>query len=49
MSQILGVVSAEPVIHGVLKILWNDGYAGIVDFRHLLARRLIGSWRYWQT
>ena len=37
MSQILGVVSAEPVIHGVLKIIWNDGYAGSVDFRHLLA------------
>src|ERR1700676_3686741 len=25
------IVSAEPVIHGVLKIAWNDGYEGVVD------------------
>ena len=37
MSDILRIVSAEPVIHGVLKIVWNDGYEGVVDLRHLLA------------
>jgi hypothetical protein len=37
MSKILRIVSADPVIHGVLKIVWDDGYEGIVDFRHFLA------------
>jgi hypothetical protein len=31
-------VLAEPVIHGVLKIIWNDGYEGIVDLRPTIAR-----------
>jgi len=30
--------SAEPVIFGVVKIVWNDGFAGIVDLRPLLAK-----------
>ncbi|MFL5260169.1 MAG: DUF2442 domain-containing protein [Hyphomicrobiales bacterium] len=37
MTDLLRIVSAEPVIHGVLKIVWNDGYEGVVDFRHFLA------------
>ncbi len=32
------IVSAEAVIHGVLKIVWNDGYAGVVDMRPTIAR-----------
>jgi hypothetical protein len=32
------VVSAEPVIHGVLKLVWNDGYEGVVDLRPTIAR-----------
>ncbi len=32
------IVSAQPVIHGVLKIVWNDGYEGIVDLRPTIAR-----------
>jgi Protein of unknown function (DUF2442) len=32
------MVSVSPVIHGVLKIVWNDGYEGVVDLRPLLAR-----------
>lgn len=32
------IVSAEPVIHGVLKIVWNDGYEGVVDLRPTIAR-----------
>lgn len=27
------IVSAQPVIYGVLKISWNDGYAGVVDLQ----------------
>jgi Protein of unknown function (DUF2442) len=38
MSEIPRIVSAEPVIHGVLKIEWNDGYAGIVDLRPVIDR-----------
>jgi uncharacterized protein DUF2442 len=32
------IVSAEPVIHGVLKLVWNDGYEGVVDLRPTIAR-----------
>jgi hypothetical protein len=32
------IVSAESVIHGVLKIVWTDGYEGIVDLRPTIAR-----------
>jgi hypothetical protein len=30
--------SAEPVIFGVVKIVWKDGFAGIVDLRPVLAK-----------
>ena len=36
MTDILRIVTAESVIHGVLKIVWNGGFEGIVDLRHLL-------------
>ena len=29
--------SAEPVIYGVLKIVWNDGFEGVVDLRPVIA------------
>ncbi len=32
------IVSATPVIQGVLKIVWNDGYEGVVDLRPTIAR-----------
>jgi len=32
------IVAAGSVIHGVLKIQWDDGYAGIVDLRPVIAR-----------
>ena len=38
MTEIPRIVAAEPVIHGVLKIQWDDGYAGIVDLRPVIAR-----------
>jgi hypothetical protein len=30
--------SAEPVIFGVVKIVWKDGFAAIVDLRPMLAK-----------
>jgi hypothetical protein len=38
MTDIIAMHSAEPVIFGVAKIVWKDGFAGIVDLRPLLAR-----------
>src|SRR5437868_4605947 len=35
------MVSVAPVIQGVLKIVWNDGYEGVLDLRPLLAKRKI--------
>ena len=33
MSDVLRITAAEPVLTGVLKLAWNDGYEGIVDLR----------------
>jgi hypothetical protein len=38
MTDIIAIHSAEPVIFGVVKIVWQDGFAGIVDLRPLLAK-----------
>jgi hypothetical protein len=38
MKKLPRIVVAEPVIHGVLKIVWNDGYEGVVDLRPTIAR-----------
>jgi hypothetical protein len=38
MTEMIAIESAEPVIYGVVKIVWKDGFAGIVDLRPLLAR-----------
>ena len=38
------IVSTTPVIHGVLKVVWNDGYEGIVDLRPTIARGKIYSY-----
>jgi hypothetical protein len=38
MKKLPRIVSVEPVIHGVLKIVWNDGYEGVVDLRPTIAR-----------
>jgi len=38
MKKLPRIVSAEPVIHGVLKIVWNDGYEGVVDLRPVIDR-----------
>jgi hypothetical protein len=38
VSDIARIVSAEPVIQGVLKIEWDDGYTGVVDLRPVIER-----------
>ncbi|MBI1867470.1 MAG: DUF2442 domain-containing protein [Methylocystis sp.] len=38
MTEIPRIVTADLVIHGVLKIVWNDGYVGVVDLRPVIAR-----------
>jgi hypothetical protein len=37
MSDIIRMKSVEPVLHGVVKIVWLDGYEAIVDFRPVIA------------
>jgi len=36
MSEIVGMKSVEPVLFGVLKIEWRDGYAAVVDLRPII-------------
>jgi len=38
------MTSVSCVIHGVLKIVWNDGYEGVVDLRPMLAGGKIFTW-----
>ena len=44
MKKLPRIVSAEPVIHGVLKLVFTDGYEGVVDLRPLIARGRIFTW-----
>jgi hypothetical protein len=38
MTDIIAMQSAEPVTFGVVKIVWKDGFAGVVDLRPVLAK-----------
>lgn len=44
MKRLPRVGTAEPVIHGVLKLVFVDGYEGVVDLRPLLAKGKIFTW-----
>jgi hypothetical protein len=44
MSKALRIVSVEPVIYGVIKLVWTDGYEGVVDLRPVIARGRIFSY-----
>jgi hypothetical protein len=44
MKKLPRIESAEAVIHGVLKIVFMDGYEGVVDLRPLLAKGKIFTW-----
>jgi hypothetical protein len=38
MKLLPRIVSAEVVIHGVVKLAYDDGYEGVVDLRPIIAR-----------
>jgi len=44
MRKLPRIVEAQPVIHGVLKVAFTDGYVGVVDFRPLIAKGRVFSW-----
>ena len=44
MRKIPRITHAEPVIHGVLKLVFQDGYEGVIDLRPVIARGKIFSW-----
>jgi hypothetical protein len=44
MKKLPRITAAEPVIHGVLKLSFTDGYEGVVDIRPLIARGRIFNW-----
>jgi hypothetical protein len=44
MKKLASIVDAQPVIHGVLKVAFADGYEGIVDLRPLIAKGKVFSW-----
>ena len=37
MKNLPRITTAEAVLPGVLKLVWNDGYEGIVDLRGTIA------------
>lgn len=37
MTEIIRMESVEPIIYGVVKIVWTDGFAGVVDLRPLIS------------
>jgi hypothetical protein len=44
MKQLPRITSAEVVIHGVLKIVFLDGFEGVVDLRPVIAKGGVMSW-----
>ncbi len=44
MKELPSIVNAEPVIHGVLKVRFDDGYEGVVDLRPLIAKGKVFAW-----
>ncbi|MFY9969254.1 MAG: DUF2442 domain-containing protein [Roseiarcus sp.] len=44
MKKLPRIVDAQPVIHGVLKVGFDDGYVGVVDLRPLIAMGKVFSW-----
>jgi uncharacterized protein DUF2442 len=44
MKKLPRITSVEPIIHGVLKLVFTDGYEGVVDIRPLIARGRVFTW-----
>jgi hypothetical protein len=38
MTEIIRMKSVEPVLFGVVKIEWRDGFVGLVDLRSILSQ-----------
>lgn len=38
------MVEAQAVIHGVLRVKFDDGYEGVVDLRPLIAKGKVFAW-----
>jgi hypothetical protein len=44
MKKLPCIVEAQAVIHGVLRIKFDDGYEGVIDLRPLIAKRKVFAW-----
>jgi hypothetical protein len=44
MKKLPRIITADPVIQGVLKLVFTDGYEGVVDLRPIIARGRIFTW-----
>jgi hypothetical protein len=44
MKNLPCIVCAEPVIHGVLNVAFDDGYQGVVDQRPVIAKGKVLAW-----
>jgi hypothetical protein len=44
MKSLPRIKLAEPVIHGVLKLVFTDGYEGVVDLRPVIAKGGVFRW-----
>jgi len=44
MKKLPRIVSAEPVIHGVLKLIFTDGYEGVIDLRPVIVQGRMFRW-----
>ena len=44
MKKLPRLKSVEPVIHGALKLVFLDGYEGVVDLRPLIAEGKVFAW-----
>lgn len=44
MKRLPRLAKADPVIHGVLKLVFLDGYEGVVDLRPLLTQGNVFTW-----
>jgi hypothetical protein len=44
MKKLPCIVEAQAVIHGVLRIKFDDGYEGVIDLRPLIAKGKVFAW-----
>ncbi len=44
MKKLLRIAKAEPVLQGVLKLVFTDGYEGVVDLRPLISQGGVLEW-----